>query len=291
MLLNLLGILLDGVALGALLFLLAIGLSITLGMMGFVNLAHTAFAMFGGYILLVLMNQFHWGFFASLPVVFLLVAISSVPIETLLFRPLYRSSPLDQVLMTVGVMTVSMAVATYFWGPRQQSIMLPEILQGRLGLGPLSMSTYRAFLLVLGLVLLAAMLWLTERTRFGAMVRASVDNRRVANATGIPVTLIFQVTFAVACGLAALGGALGIEVLGLDPTFAAKNLVLCLMVVVVGGPGSIVGTFIGAMLLGICDVAGAYYFPQIGAFVLYAVMVLVLVFRPQGLRGLKNYMA
>jgi branched-chain amino acid transport system permease protein len=291
MLLDLLGILLDGIALGALLFVLAIGLSITLGMMGFINLAHTSFAMFGGYLLLVLMNQCHWGFLVSLPIVFLAVGIASVGVESTLFRPLYRAGALDQVLLTVGVLTVSMAVATWTWGPRQHSVVLPEMLQGRLAMGPLSMSTYRLFLLAIGAALLGSLLWVTERTRFGAMVRASVDNKRVANATGIPVNRIFQVTFAVASGLAALGGALGIEVLGLDPTFPAKNLVLCLMVVVVGGPGSIVGAFLAAMLLGICDALGKFYLPQIGAFVLYAVMVLVLVFRPRGLCGLKKRLA
>jgi branched-chain amino acid transport system permease protein len=288
MMLDLLGILLDGIALGALLFMLAIGLSITLGLMGFVNLAHTSFAMFGGYLLLVLMTQYHWNFFASLPVVFLAVGAAGIAVERALFRPLYRAGSLDQVLLTVGVLTVSTAVAAWIWGPRQQSIVLPDILRGRLSLGPLSMSTYRLFLLAIGVTLLGLLLWVMERTRFGAMVRASVDNQRVANAVGIPVNLIFQAAFAAASGLAALGGALGIEVLGLDPTFPAKNLVLCLMVVVVGGPGSIVGTFLSAMLLGICDVLGKFYLPQIGAFVLYAVMVLVLVFRPRGLRGPRN---
>jgi branched-chain amino acid transport system permease protein len=259
-------------------------------MLGFVNLAHTSFAMFGGYLLLVLMKHFHCGFFVSLPIVFLVVGAASIGVEAALFRPLYRAGALNQVLMTVGVLTVSMAVATWIWGPRQQSVVLPDILHGRLALGRLSMSTYRLFLLAIGTALLVSLMWVTKRTRLGAMVRASVDNKRVANGTGIPVSLIFQATFAVASGLAALGGALGIEVLGLDPTFPARNLVLCLMVVVVGGLGSIGGTFLAAMMLGICDVLGKFYLPQIGAFVLYAVMVLVLVFRPQGLRGMKSRM-
>lgn len=291
MFVNFIGVVLDGIALGALLFLIAIGLSITLGMMGFINLAHTSFAMFGGYLALLLMNRAGLSFYAALPVVFVCVGAASAIVEAVLFRPLYRATALDQVLLTVGIMTASMAVATWLWGPLQQSITLPAALDGRFSLGPLSMSVYRLFLLALSLVLLGALLYVTVYTRFGAMVRAAVDNKRVANATGINVNLIFLLTFAVGSGLAGLSGALGIEVLGLDPSFPAKNLVLCLLVVVVGGPGSIAGTFIAAMLLGICDVAGKYYFPQVGAFVLYAVMVLVLVFRPQGLRGLKNRLA
>lgn len=276
-------ILFDGVAYGMLLFVLACGLAVTLGLMNFVNLAHGAFAMLGGYVCVVLMQRWGVPFLAALPLAFFASAVAGVVLERLLYRHFYRRSHLDQVLLTIGLVFVAIAIATWLFGSQQQPLRLPPILSGQWTLVGVDLNVYRCFLLAVGAVLAFVLTVVLERTRFGAAVRASVDDARVAEALGIRVSLVFQLTFAVGCGLAGLGGALGIEVLGLDPTFPLKYIVYFLLVVAVGGTGSLKGPLLAALLLGVADVAGKYYLPQVGAFILYAIMVLLLIARPQGL--------
>lgn len=286
--LNAVVVLIDGVSYGALLFLLAIGLSITLGMMGFVNLAHTALAMVGGYFVVSLAGGMGWPFGWAVLAAVALATLVGVVLERSLFQLVYRRSPLAQVLLTIGVMMIIGATVTYLWGPSLQLVKIPEALSGRLHVGELSVSRYRLMLFGISLVLVFVLAWALEHTRFGSMVRASVDNQRVAAALGIPIRRVFMVCFAVGTALAGLGGALGVEALGLDPAFAIKYLVLALLVVVVGGAGSVSGTFIAAMGLGIFDVATKYYLPELGSFAMYAVMILLLMARPQGIRGVKK---
>lgn len=283
--LNFLGVLFDGLAYGTLLFLISVGLSITLGLMRFINLAHGVFAMMGGYLLVTLMAQAGIGFLAALPIVFCAIALVSLALERSLYRPVYKRSALDQVLMTVGIVFIAIAGANYFWGPGQQPVLLPEMLKGQLALFGLELSRYRLFLMAVGAAITLALVFGLERTRFGAMIRASVDNQRTAQSMGIRVERVFQVTFALGSGLAGLGGALGVNVLGLDPYFALKYLVYFLLVVVVGGPGSVIGTLLAALLLGVADIAGKYYVPEIGSFVIYAAMIVLLLLFPHGLLG------
>jgi branched-chain amino acid transport system permease protein len=282
---NFLGVLFDGLAYGTLLFLISVGLSITLGLMGFINLAHGVFAMAGGYLLVTLMARVGIGFLPALPIVFCVVALASLLLERPLYRPLYRSSALNQVLLTVGIIFISIAAANFFWGPGQQPVLLPDALNGQLSVLGVDLSRYRLFLMAVGAAITAALVFGLERTRFGAMIRASVDNQRTAEAMGIRVERVFQVTFAIGSGLAGLGGALGINVIGLDPNFALKFLVYFLLVVVVGGAGSVIGTLLAALLLGVADIAGKYYVPEIGAFVIYAAMIVLLLLFPHGLLG------
>jgi branched-chain amino acid transport system permease protein len=281
----LLGVLFDGLAYGMLLFLLSVGLSVTLGMMNFVNLAHCSFAMLGGYVTVTLMNGLGWPFLATLPGAFLAAAAVSVGLERTLYRRLYRSSDLDQVLLTIGLAFISVAGAAYIYGTVLQPIQMPPYLRGAVTVLGVSFGVYRLFLvgvaLVITLVLVAALEW----TRFGARVRAAVDNQRIARGLGIDVDGVFLVTFALGSGLAGLGGALAIEIVGLDPAFAFTYLVYVLIVVAVGGLGSIGGSFAAASLIGVSDVAGKYYAPQLGAFLIYLVMVAVLMWRPAGLLG------
>ncbi len=283
--LHFLGLLFDGLAYGTLLFLISVGLSVTLGLMGFINLAHGVFAMLGGYLLVLLMGRFGIGFVAALPLIFVLVALVSLVLERTLYRPLYKSTHLDQVLLTVGIIFVAVAGATYFWGPGQQPINIPGWMAGQLAVGGLELSRYRLFLMALGAAITLGLVFGLERTRFGAKVRASVERPRTAEAMGIPVERVFQITFALGSGLAGLGGALGVEVLGLDPNFPLKYLVYFLLIVVVGGPGSIIGTLSAALLLGVADTAGKYYIPQTGAFLIYVMMIVLLLMFPHGLLG------
>ena len=279
------GVLFDGFAYGMLLFLLSVGLSVTLGMMNFVNLAHCSFAMLGGYVTVTLMNGLGWPFLATLPCAFLAAAVVSVALERTLYRRLYRSSDLDQVLLTIGLAFISVAVAAYIYGTVLQPIRMPPYLRGAVTVLGVSLGVYRLFLvgtaLVITLVLVAAL----EYTRFGARVRAAVDNQRMARGLGIDVDGAFAITFALGSGLAGLGGALAIEIIGLDPAFAFTYLVYVLIVVSVGGLGSIGGSFAAASLIGVSDVAGKYYVPELGAFLIYLVMVAVLMWRPAGLLG------
>jgi len=279
------GVLFDGFAYGMLLFLLSVGLSVTLGMMNFVNLAHCSFAMLGGYVTVTLMDRLGWPFFATLPVAFLAAAAASAALERALFRPLYRASDLDQCLLTIGIVFVSVAGAAYVYGTVQQPVQLPDYLRGAVTFGSLRFPVYRLFLIGAALVVTVVLVAALEHTRFGARVRAAVDNQRMARGLGIDVDGVFAVTFALGSGLAGLGGALAIEIVGLDPSFAFTYLIYVIIVVSVGGLASIGGSFVAATLLGISDMAGKYYVPHLGAFLIYLVMVGLLMWRPTGLFG------
>jgi branched-chain amino acid transport system permease protein len=285
MLSSLAGVLFDGFAYGMLLFLLSVGLSVTLGMMNFVNLAHCSFAMVGGYATVTLINRFGWPFLATLPMAFVVAAVVSIVLERIFFKRLYRASDLDQCLLTIGLVFISIAAYAWFYTSEQQSAPLPGWLQGSLQSGGMSFAYYRIFLIAVALLVTAALIFLVEKTRFGAQVRAAVDNQRMARGLGIDVDRAFMITFALGGGLAGLGGALAIQTVGLDPSFALTYLVYVLIVVSVGGLGSIAGSFAAAVVLGISDMAGKYYFPWLGAFVIYLVMIALLMWRPVGLFG------
>jgi branched-chain amino acid transport system permease protein len=282
---NLLGVLFDGIAYGSLLFLISIGLSVTLGLMNFVNLAHGAFAMLGGYVCAVLMTRWGVPFLATLPVAFVVTAAFGVVLERTLYRRLYKAPHLDQVLFSIGLTFMAIAVATRVWGPTQQPVHLPTALRGQVELLGLHFGAYRLFLVLVVVAITIALVFLMEKTRFGARVRSAVDNAEVASGIGIDVSLLFTLMFALGTGLAGLGGALGIDVLGLDPTFPLKYMVYFLLVVAVGGAGTIRGPLVASLVLGIFDVAGKYYVPQLGAFVIYAMMVALLLAFPAGLYG------
>jgi len=279
------GIVFDGVAYGSLLFLISLGLSVTMGLMNFVNLAHGTFAMMGGFLCVGLIGRAGMPFLATLPIVFVAVGLAGAALERLLYRRLYRRSHLDHVLFTIGLSFMAGAAATWVWGPSQQPVRLPAFLHGQITVLGIDIGAYRLFLVALVAAVTAGLGLLLTRTRFGAQLRASVDNQQAAAGVGVNVGLLFSVTFALGSGLAGLGGALAIDVLGLDPTFAFKYLVYFLVVVVVGGAGSLKGSLVAAVLLGVVDVAGKYYVPQIGSFIVYAAMVALLIFFPAGLYG------
>lgn len=278
-------ILFDGLAEGMLLFLISVGLSVTLGLMNFVNLAHGALAMLGGYVCALLLSRAGTPFLLAAPIAAAAAALAGVVLERTLYRRLYGASHLDQVLFSIGLTFMAVSTAHYFFGAQQQPFVLPDFLKGQINLPGLDVGVYRLFLIVVGVVLTAGLQWLVASTRFGAQLRASVDNPRVARGLGINVDRVFTLTFALGSALAGLGGALGIEMLGLDPGFPLKYIVYFLIVVAVGGSGNIKGSLLAALMLGVFDVAGKYYLPQVGAFVIYAVMVVMLIVRPQGFFG------
>ncbi|HEY5963753.1 MAG TPA: branched-chain amino acid ABC transporter permease [Xanthobacteraceae bacterium] len=276
---------LGGLAAGMVLFIVSVGLSVTMGLMGFVNLAHGAFAMLGGYVVVLTMRNWGLGFLPALAFAFVIIGGVSIAFERLLYSRLYRASELDQVLFTIGLVFFLIATVTLTIGPENQILMLPSWLQGQLNLGFTTYRTYSIFLIVVGTLIVIG-LWLCfERTRMGAQIRAAVDNRRMAESLGINITRLFTICFAFGSGMAALGGGLGAEFLGLDPQYPLKYLVMFLIVVAVGGLGRITGVFYAALIIGVIDFTLKKYFPQGGTVFIYAMTILLLLWRPQGLFG------
>jgi branched-chain amino acid transport system permease protein len=282
---TIISILFDGLAYAMFLFIVSVGLSVTMGLMGFVNLAHGAFAMAGGYLVLTLTRSWGVPFLPSLVIVFLVVGAVSVIFERTLYARLYRATELDQVLLTIGLAFMAIAGFTYFYGPSPQSIRLPSYLTGQIEGGFRSFPTYRVFIIAVGVVLIAALWYVFERTNIGAKIRAAVDNRRMAQSIGIDVDRLFTLTFGIGSGLAALGGGLAIQLVGLSPSFALIYLVFFLLVVAVGGLGSFKGTLVAALILGIFDTAGKYLYADAGGFFIYAIAMAILLIRPAGLYG------
>ncbi len=280
-------ILFDGIAYGMLLFILAVGLCITMGLMNFINLAHGAFAMLGGYLTVLLMQKQGLPFLLCLPIAFVVPALVGAVLERTVYRPMYGKPHLDQVLLTIGLTFMAVAATDYFMGSTQQIMQLPEWLRGRTelfsGAWTLGMGHYRLFIIAVCAALALGLQLLLSYTRFGSRLRASVDDARVASGLGINVNRVFALTFAVGSGLAGLGGALGAEVLGLEPGFPLKFMVYFLIVVAVGGTTSLTGPLLAALLLGVADVAGKYYIPKLGAFIVYGLMIAILMWRPHGL--------
>jgi branched-chain amino acid transport system permease protein len=282
---SVLTVLFNGVAYGMLLFIMSVGLSVTMGMMNFVNLAQASFSMLGGYTMVAVTQKFGIPFLASLPIAFVVVGIASLVLERLVFRHFYGTDDLTQVLLTIGLIFMSIAIVTYFWGSTYQQVSVPPWLTGQQEVLGFTLERYRMFLVAVGGALAFVLVFGLERTRFGAIVRACVDNNRVARACGLNTELVFALTFAIGGGLAGLAGALSANLLGIDPNFPLRYLVYLLIVVSVGGMGTISGTLIAGLVLGVGDVACKYYVPQIGGFVIYAITVAVMLWRPHGLLG------
>ena len=274
-----------GLTLGMVLYLISVGLSVTMGLMGFVNLAHGAFAMAGGYVMTTLMNR--WG--VDLPLA-LLVAVTvviaaSLLLERLLYRRFYGGNELDQVLLTMGLIFMSVGAATYIWGPSAQPMRPPELLRGQISLFGRSLPAYRTFLILCGAIIVT-LLWLAlERTRRGTQLRAAVDNLRMAETLGINTSRLFATAFALGSGLAALGGGLGADLLAIAPGYALDNLVYFLIIVATGGLGSIRGPFLAALVVGVADTAFKYFVPEFGAFFIYALTMAILLRYPNGIFG------
>jgi len=277
--------LLGGLAAGMVLFIVSVGLSVTMGLMGFVNLAHGGFAMIGGYVIVLAMNKLGIPFIPALAIGFIVTAAVSIVFERLLYQRLYRAAELDQVLFTIGLVFIMIASVTLLVGPETQPLTLPDAMQGQLNLGFMAYRTYSIVLIVVGSVIMFG-LWLGfERTRMGAQIRAAVDNRRMAESLGINISLLFTITFAFGSGMAALGGGLGAEFLGLDPQYPLKYLVMFLIVVAVGGLGRITGVFYASLIIGVIDFTLKKYLPQGGTVFIYGMTILLLLWRPQGLFG------
>lgn len=275
----------NGLAYGMLLFVMAVGLSLTMGLMRFVNLAHVSLCMLGAYLLITAMERLGWPFLASLPVAFVGTAVMAVVLERSVLRHFYGTDDLTQVLLSIGLVFMSVSAAAYFWGASFRPVQVPASLSGQLEVAGLTLERYRIFVGAIGLVLTLMILLGMERTRFGAMVRACVDNPRAAAACGLHTDRLFALTFAIGGGLAGLGGALSANLVGLDPNFPFRYLVTMLVVVSLGGMGTVTGTLLAACLIGVADVATKYYLPAAGGSIVYLLTIAVMLWRPGGLLG------
>lgn len=282
---SLVGVAFHGIAYGMILYVISVGLSVTMGLMGFANLAHGVFAMAGGYVMLSAMNSFGLPFPLALAAACVIVALASMVLERLLYSRLYSAGELEQVLFTIGLIFMSVAIARMVYGTLPQPVHLPDYLMGQLRFLGRDFPAYRAFLIVFSFVVIGLLWFGVERTRWGAMVRAAVDHRPMAQAVGIDTSRLFTLTFALGSGLAALGGALGADIIAIQPTYPFEHLVLFLIVVSIGGLGSLRGPFVAALLIGLADTACKYWIPEFGAFFIYVATIAVLSWRPAGLFG------
>lgn len=276
-------LLIDGLAYGMVLFVIAVGLSVTLGLMRFVNLAHGAFAMIGGYATALLVREAQWSFWAALPAALALTAALGALLEALVLRHLYRRTELEQVLFTIGLAFFLIATTNALAGPQVQLIPLPPELAGSVDLGFRTLPAQRLLVLGAGLLVAAGAAYTVAKTRFGVWLRAAVDHPETAGTLGIPIRRVQCASFATGAALAGLGGVLGAELMPLEPYYALKYLVLVLVVVAVGGMGSIAGSLVAAVALGIVETASKYFASQWGSLFFFVAMALLLAWRPQGL--------
>jgi branched-chain amino acid transport system permease protein len=276
-------ILLYGLSYGLVLCLIALGLVITMGLMHVINLGHGAFAAMGGYLAISLMQQLGWPYVVAVPAAVLAVAAFGVLAERILYVRLYKRSHLDQVLVTIGFNFVVIAIITMLFGPNILRMELPAYLRGNVDLGIREIELYRVVASGICIVIISALWWVFERTSTGARLRAAVDNRGMAQAMGMNVPLLFSATFALGCGLAALGGILAAPMLPMEPMWPMKYLVLMLVIVSLAGHGQVTASVAVAIIVGLVETAGRYLFPQFGAFFIYLLLIGLMVWRPQGL--------
>jgi branched-chain amino acid transport system permease protein len=276
-------VLLYGASYGLVLCLISLGLVITLGLMHVVNLAHGAFAAIGGYVAVALVVRAGVPFVPAVVLAVAAVVVFGWVLERLLFRHLYGRSQLDQVIVTIGANFIVVATLTLIFGPNLQDLPLPAWLKGNVDLGFREFERYRLVTMAVCLAIIGVLWWMFERTRIGAMLRAAVDNGTMTQAMGIDVPRLFSGTFALGCGLGALGGALGAYTLPLEPMWPFKYLVLVLVVVALAGQGQIRAAVLVSLIVGIVEAGGRYAFPEFGGFLVYLVLIGLMIWRPQGL--------
>lgn len=280
---QLISVLFHGTAYGMVLYVISVGLSITMGLMRFANLAHGVFAMAGGYILTDLTTRHGVPFPLALLAAFVGVALVSLAFERWLYSRFYGDSELSQVLLSMGLIFIAMAVARMIFGSLPQRSVLPPYLAGQWTFLGREWLSYRVFIIVFSGCIIAALWFGIEKTRWGAVIRAAVDNRRMAQSIGIKTSRVFSLTFMLGSGLAGLGGALGVDLFAVQPSYPFDFLVIFLMVVSLGGLGSLRGAFFAALILGVGDTASKYWVPEVGSFFLYALVIALLALRPKGI--------
>ncbi|WP_313605556.1 branched-chain amino acid ABC transporter permease [Rhizobium sp.] len=275
----------DALAYGMVLFVISIGLSVTMGLMRVVNLAHGGFAMIGGYIASYVARDLALGYGLALIAAVVFTILIAIPIERLLYRRIYGQPELTQVLMTIGITFCIIGIANFVMGPTLKTIPLASSLQGSADLGFRTIPVHRLFAIACGLAVALGLWYAIEKTNFGIKLRASVDNAAMAAALGVRTEIVYAVSFAAAVGLAAFGGVVGSEFLPVEPYYALRYMVTFLVVVSVGGAGSIPGALAACLLLGAIDTTGRYLMPEFGEFFFYLAVIAIICVFPRGLAG------
>lgn len=273
---------LNGLQLSMLFFLLSIGLTVIFGLMHFINLAHGALYALGAYVGVTAfaLTGMYWGAFVAAPVA---VAIAGVVLYSGLIRRMRKAGPMSQVLVTFGLIFILQDLFSIAWGDLALSIPQPELFTGRVAFLGIEYPTYRLFIIGVGLLAMAGLWLLLARTQIGAMIRAGVDNDQMAACLGINVDRLFFLVFCLGCALAGLAGAVAAPVLSVTTEMGAQILIPTLIVVVIGGLGSLKGAIAGSLLVGFIQTFGAVLAPQFASVAIYALLAAVLIFRPAGL--------
>jgi branched-chain amino acid transport system permease protein len=275
----------DALAYGMVLFVISIGLSMTMGLMRVVNLAHGAFAMIGGYIASYAARDLGLAYALAVLLAVAGTILIAIPIERFLYRRIYGQPELTQVLMTIGITFCVIGIANYVFGPTLKTIPTPDALREPVSLGFRTVSAHRLFVIGCGAGVALGLWYFIERTAFGVKLRAAVDNAAMAAALGVRTEIVYAVSFAVAVGLAAFGGVVGAELLPIEPYYALRYMVTFLVVVSVGGAGSIPGALAACLLLGAIDTTGRYLMPEFGEFFFYLAVIAIVWLFPRGLAG------
>lgn len=279
----LVNILIDGVAYSMVLFMITIGLSLTLGLMHVVNMAHGVFAMIAGLVTAHLITAWGVNFVIATLLAITCSALVAIPVERLLIRRFYKRSPMDQMLMTLGIVFIASAAASAIFGPQVVNVPLPEWLSGSVSFAGKQFPAHRLMVIVVGLATLVLLYLTIDRSRYGVLVRAAVDNPGISETVGINTQLVYVSAFAIGAALAGLGGVVGAELLPMEPTYPSRYLVLMLAVVAVSGHGSLASAFVAALLLGVGSTAAKYFYPEYSSLVFFGLMFLMLKFRPNGI--------
>jgi branched-subunit amino acid ABC-type transport system permease component len=275
---------LNGLAYGALLFLLSVGLTLIFGMLDVINLAHGSFYMLGAYAglaTLALTDSF-WLAALVAPVA---VGLVGALVERGLLRPLYGRAPLDQVLLTFGLIYVFEDLVKWGWSGRIRSIAPPALLTGSVKLGAATLPSYRLFVIAFGLAMAVALWLLIERTRLGAIIRAGVFDAEMTAGMGIDVQRVFTLVFAFGTALGGLSGVIAGPIQSAYPSMGVSILIPALIVVVVGGLGSLKGSLVGSLIIGQAETFGKAWLPGVSMLMIYLVMAAIVLLRPQGLFG------
>ncbi|HZH61706.1 MAG TPA: branched-chain amino acid ABC transporter permease [Metabacillus sp.] len=277
--------LVNGVSYGLLLFIITCGLSLVFGILGVLNLAHGSMYMFGAYIAYSLTATYTQSFWIALLISPICVALLALVVELILLRPTYQLGHLSQVLLTFGLAYVFHDIASYIWGSNVLTIQVPSVFSGSISVFGQVFPAYRIVVIVIGIIV-AALLWFIQaKTRWGAIIRAGLNDKEMVSALGVNIKLVFTIVFIVGGLLAGFGGVIAGPILGIYPSMEFQTLILALVVLVIGGLGSIAGTLVAGLLVGVFETFSRFLFPELSMFLIFGLMVIVLVVKPNGLFG------
>ncbi len=275
----------NGLSYGMLLFVITCGLALVFGILGVLNLAHGSLYMIGAYVAYSITVSFGFSFWVALIIAPLTVAVLALIIERTLLHTTYKLGHLSQVLLTFGLAYILHDLAKLVWGANVLSISVPSLFSGSVSILGQTFPLYRLIVIGVGLVLAIGLWWIQNKTRWGAIIRAGLSDSEMIGALGVNIRFVFTVVFVLGGFLAGFGGVIAAPILGLYPDMEFQTLILALVVLVIGGLGSITGTFTAAIIVGVLETFGRYLVPEISMFIIFALMAVILIWRPHGLLG------